>query len=411
MNFRISTAALLLSTLAICGRALADCPLGSAYDAGKAYEKGQALEKQGKKQAALQFYVQAQQPVCDDKNPYEALAAKRGAPLGLELGTAAEKAGDFQNAYGFYEEGGHFALADAAMMRMVRADRDNTSSFMNARTHFEERARRARNGGYTPDPKLVAEVAAMPKQAIDRHSKAEVAAYNEQYLADMVQISQNQVVDITDMAATQRSAAAQSAIAQKWKYQDLMQVSQESLDAMRRWASVSNDAALEKSTLAQVTQRAGHHIQALTQRFSGAPALLDQAITFVPLLGLESAQQEARIAAIKAQANRLGDESNSKQRSLLAIQYYSVADEQAKSDALQAKMSQQTLQKLQPSIDQAQKQAEELKKQYGDPAKVQAMREQAEAARKAMQQQQAQANAKSASNKKSAEQLEKELGL
>ena len=88
-----------------------------------------------------------------------------------------------------------------------------------------------------------------------------------------------------------------------------------------------------------------------------------------------------------------------------------MADESAKSEALQAKMSQQTMQKLQPSIDQAQKQAAELKKQYGDPAKVQAMREQAEAARKAMQQQQAQANAKSASNKKSAEQLERELGL
>ena len=55
MNSRLSTAALLIvSALAVCGRALADCPLGSAYDAGKAYEKGQQLEAQGKKAEAAQ---------------------------------------------------------------------------------------------------------------------------------------------------------------------------------------------------------------------------------------------------------------------------------------------------------------------------------------------------------------------
>jgi hypothetical protein len=411
MNFRITTAALLLSTFAICESALADCPLGSAYDAGKAYEKGQVLEKQGKKEEALQLYVRAQQAVCDDTNPYAAPAAKRGAPLGLELGAAAEKAGDFHNAYGFYDQGGHFALADAAMMHTVRAERDNTSSYVNARKHFEDRAQQTRSGSYTPDAKLVAEVAAMPKQAIDRAWKTELASYNEQYLADMVQISQSQTSDLSDMAAMQRAGVAQSALAQKWKYQDLMQLSEDSLDRMRRWATVSGDAALEKSTLAQVTQRAEHHVQALTQKFSGSPGLLEKASAFVPLIGLDAGKEAARIAAIKAQANRLGDESNGKQRYLLAIAYYNAAGERAKSEAVQARASQLAMQKMQPSIDQAQKQAEEFRKQYGDPAKVQAMRDQAEAARKAMQQQQAQANAKSASNKKSSEQLEKELGL
>ena len=64
--------------------------------------------------------------------------------------------------------------------------------------------------------------------------------------------------------------------------------------------------------------------------------------------------------------------------------------------------------KMQPSIDAAQRHAEELKKEYSDPAKVQAMREQAEAMRKSMQQQQ-QSNAKS--NAKRADDLESELGL
>jgi hypothetical protein len=52
--------------------------------------------------------------------------------------------------------------------------------------------------------------------------------------------------------------------------------------------------------------------------------------------------------------------------------------------------------------------AEQMQKEYSDPAKVQAMREQAEAARKATQEQQA---ASKAANKKKADDLEKDLGL
>ena len=59
---------------------------------GIAYQKGQALEKQGKKAEALELYVETQGEVCDPANPYEEGAAKRAAPIGLELGTAAEKA-------------------------------------------------------------------------------------------------------------------------------------------------------------------------------------------------------------------------------------------------------------------------------------------------------------------------------
>src|SRR5262245_35089678 len=102
MNSRISTVALLM-TLVVCGRALADCPLGSSYTAGKAYEKGQQLEAQGQKEEALEQYVQAQAEVCDEPNRFRAPAAKRGEPLGLELGLAAEKSGDFLHARGFYE--------------------------------------------------------------------------------------------------------------------------------------------------------------------------------------------------------------------------------------------------------------------------------------------------------------------
>src|SRR6185312_5480269 len=166
------------------------------------------------KAEALEEYVKAQAEVCDPVNPYRAPAAKRGAPLGLELGLAAEKAGDFMHARGFYEMGRHYARADLALMHTVRAEKDNPSEYTNARSHFESRARLAAatsksSTPYAPDPKLVAEVNAMPKQAIDRAWKQEQGAYNEEYFADVVKLTQGMVVDPTDMAATQRTAAAQ----------------------------------------------------------------------------------------------------------------------------------------------------------------------------------------------------------
>lgn len=420
MNSRISTAALLIvSALAICGRALADCPLGSAYDAGKALEKGQALEAQGKKAEALSMYVRAQAEVCDEGgNPYRAPAAKRGAPLGLELGTAAEKGGDLQNARGYYEMGGHYARADVMVVQLARAERDNSNEYVQARTHFEQRAQLAeakRKGGasstsYAPDPKLVAEVNAMPKQAIDRFWKAEQGAFNEQFLVDFVKLSRSMVSDPTDMAANQRAAAEQNAFMQKWK-QDFMQVSHDSLDQMQRWAKASGDAALEKSTLALVNQRADQHAQILVQKYFGSPALFQKAIAFVPLTGADEGKEKARTAGIKAQAVKLGDEENAKQNYLLAIGYYQAGGDEVKAKATQDKLSQLVAQKMKPAMDQAQSQADALKREFSDPQKVQAMKDQAEAAKKAMQQQQA-ANAKSASaRKKGADDLEKELGL
>jgi len=420
MNSRLSTAALLIvSALAVCSRALADCPLGSAYDAGKAYERGQALESQGKKADALHEYVKAQAEVCDEVNPYRAPAAKRGGPLGLELGTAAEKAGDFRKARDFYEMGSHYARADVAVMQIARAERDNPNEYVMARTHFEQRAHLAEAKGkagvvttpYAPDPKLVAELNAMPKQAIDRAWKAEQAAFNEQYLADFVKLTQSMTIDPLDMAAQQRASAAQSDFMKKWNYQDLMQVSRDALDLMRRWAVVSADTALEKSTLGWVTQRSDQHAQILVQKYSGSPGLLEKAIAFVPLTGTDETKTAARVASIKAQAVKLGDDANARENYLLAIGYYKAGGDRAKEEATQAKASQLVMQKIKPAADKAQAQAEELKKQLSDPKKVQAMREQAEAAKQAVQQQQARTAAQSASRQKSTDDLEKELGL
>ncbi len=124
--------------------------------------------------------------------------------------------------------------------------------------------------------------------------------------------------------------------------------------------------------------------------------------------GTDNAKAETQVAAVRAQALRLGDEANAKNRYTLAIAYYRTGDADDKANAVEQRRQQSAMQKMQPSIDQMRKQADAMQKQYSDPAKIAEMQRQAEATRKAMQEQQAGAKA---SNKKAAADLEKELGL
>ena len=420
MNLKLTTTALLLSSLALTGPAFADCVGSTVKDVKRSYESAQTSEKRGNKEDALRLYHAAEDYVCENVNPYAADAAKRAAPLGLELGGAAEKAGNFSKAAELYENGGHFVLADRAYMATVRLGQDSPDVFQNARSYFDTRSLESFQsnnadaikvtGAYHPDTKYIAEVKAMPPKGLERAAQREVVAFNEQYLRDVVQTTQARADDMTDSAALQRTMTSQQALAQKWQQKDLMKQSRQELELMRQWGSIANDAAFEKSADAQVTQRIEQHVQLLTQKYSGAPQLLDDAMDFVRILHLDPVKEEPRIAGLKSQASKLGDDADAKQRYTLAVDYYQVAGNDAKSDAVRAKRDQLAMQKMQPGIDAAKRQAEEMQKQFGDPAKVQAMRDQAEAARKSLQQRQQQGATKQA-NRKSAEELEKELGL
>jgi hypothetical protein len=419
MTLKLSTVALIVGSLAIGAHALADCPGPFASDARRAYEKARAYEQQGKSEAALRLYAQAEGYVCENVNPYEADAAKRAAPLGLTAGGAAEKRNDLQTAFDLYEAGGHFAQADRVLMAITRARADEPFAYQKAREHFDDRSLEAFainhaaalrvTGPYRPDPKLIAEVTAMPAKGVERAAQRESNAFNEQYLRDYVQLIQSRADDLTDANAIQRTISAQQAFAQKWQQQEPMKASHEALELMRSWASASNDAQLIKQTNAEIARRAEQHAQLLAQKYSGAPKLLEDAMDFVSVQHLEEANREARIAGLRAQAAKLGDAASAKNRYVLAAEYYDAARDTAKAKAMRDKQSQLAHQKMQPKIDEAQRQAAELQKAFSDPAQVQAMREQAEAAKRRLQQQQT--PAVKAANKKKADDLEKELGL
>jgi hypothetical protein len=303
-------------------------------------------------------------------------------------------------------------------MAVTRTKADEPSAFQAAREYFDTRSIESFQsnnaaaikaaGAYKPDPKLIAEVMAMPAKGFERAAQREAAAFNEAYLREYVQMIQSRADDVTDAAAIQRTVNAAQAFAQKWRDEDPMKSSREALQAMRMWGLNGGGERLAKQAEAAFTQRADQHAQLLVQKYSGAPKLLDDAMTFIAMQSLEQSKTDARVGAIKAQAAKLGDEASAKKRYLLAAEYYDVAGDSAKAQAAREQQNQLATQKMRPQIDAAQRQAAELQKEFSDPAKVQAMREQAEAARKSIQQQQASSKA---ANKKGADDLEKQLGL
>ncbi|HEU4627481.1 MAG TPA: hypothetical protein VFS52_22190 [Steroidobacteraceae bacterium] len=417
MRLKLSIAAVLFGSLMV-GQALADCPGPFVADKKRSYQAALTFEKQGKLEQALRAYRAAEGYACEPVNPVEADAAARAAPLGLTLGSAAEKSGNTKLAFELYEAGGHFAHADRMFMELTRAKADEPAAFQAAREHFDTRSLESFQtnnaaaikaaGAYRPDPKLIAEVMAMPAKGFERAAQREAAAFSETYLREYVQLVQSRADDPTDAAAVQRTMSAHQAFAQKWRQEDPLETSRRELQTMRMWGLNGGDERLAKQAEAAFTQRADQHAQLLVQKYSGAPKLLDAAMSFITMQSLEPSKTDARVAAIKAQAAKLGDEASAKKRYALAAEYYDVAGDAAKADAARQKQNQLAMQKMQPQIDAAQRQAAELQKEFSDPAKVQAMREQAEAARKALQQQQASAKA---ANKKAADELEKELGL
>jgi hypothetical protein len=417
MSSRILKSFVALACFAASANALADCAADATVaDVRASYAKAQQLEREGKLPGAFLAYVAAQEYTCDP-NPVEADAARRAAPLAATLGADQEKKGHFEKAFDIYDNGGRYADADRALMSLVRANPDSPYVFGKARGALEDRAlpafhsnnkvRLAVTGAYHPDPKNLAEVLAMPAKGAERAFQKEAAAFNEQYLRELVQVTQSTPDDATDFEAMQAAQARFTTFAQKWP-NDPIEASRDALSLAQSWASASTDKAVSDKIEAQRKQVLEQRVATLLGKYSGAPKLIDAAIDYQSSVNQDHDLNKQRIAAIKSQADKLGDEASSKQRLMLAAEYYSVAGQSDKAQAARDRQQQQAMARMQPDIDRMQKHAAELQKQYSDPEKIKAMQAQAEAMRKSLEQQQ-QANAKT--NAKRADDLEKELGM
>jgi hypothetical protein len=408
--------ALALGALLFTGRALADCD-GGVDDKQRIYEQALTLERAGDKEAALRAFRAAQGYACGPENPYEADAARRAAPLGQELGAAAEKQGELRRAFELYDAGGHYATADRVFMELTRAERDEPAAYQRALEHYRNRAEasfQSNNaaalrvtGAYTPDPKYMAEVQAMPAQGVERALERERAAFNEQQLREYVALMQSRPEDVLNAESVARWTSEMTAFEKKWQGTDPAAASRRALQELRMWGLNGNDddlrASVEKRWALLVEQRA----TTLRTAFHRAPKLLEDAMDYYRVLGADHPGLEGKLTAIRSQARQLGEQAEGQRRYALAADYYRVAGDDAKADAARSMQQQAAMTAMQPSIDAAREQADALLQRFGDPAAVEALRQQAEAARRNLAQQAPSAQ----SSKESAEELERALGL
>ncbi len=381
-SIKLTVSALLL--LAGTGPALADWACTPAKVVQAAHAKGQSLERSGKMVEALKAYNQAQDNPCSD-NPLVGEAAKRAAIVALPLGDAAKAKGDFAAAFDYYQWGGHYQAADQALTAWTAAQPDDIGLYQQAARHFELRvgqgfpANHARQlaitGAYSTDPSLVARVHAMPGKAVERALLAEAAAFNETYLQKRVALEQLHPNDPLDAAARQQYFARAQALATQFPNQDYLQDSRNALDLVQSWwhattlhptANPGESQAIEK----RMRERAQMRVTALTQKYSGDPKLLEEAMDYVHYLPSEAHTTAANIAKIKAQAETLGDAAAAKGRPLIAVAYYQVADADAKAKRINDQVNARVQERLQPEIDEAKRSAAAIAAQYSDPNKV-----------------------------------------
>lgn len=383
---------------------------GERRYAEASYVAGQAAERAGKMAEALDKYMAAQ----GWPNPNATKAAQRAAQIALPLASAEEKKGNHVQAATLYEQGGHFAAADRALMTAMRAKLDSPQVVGELLRRFDDRAsdlfkhkhafRLPVTGPYTPDAGLVQEVRTALAKGPERTLQREAAAFDANYLKERVALVRSRP-DSIEVAEQLAAANRERVFLQKWP-DELLKKSLGELKVLREWSEVERAPTIQASIKAQLVKRAEERAGALTTSYNGAPELLeaakDYAITFQDLL-----PAEPRIAAIKSTAGKLGDEAEAKGQLRLSYDYFKVADDGVKAQAVRKRHEQIALKKMQLDIDEAKRAAAALREQYSDPAKVEAMRKQAMAIQAAMQAQRPSAER----TKQDAGDLQKELGL
>lgn len=382
---------------------------GERRAAEAAYVAGQSAEKAGRLPEALNRYAQAQAV----PNANAVAAARRAAQIAPGLAAAEEKQGNHAQAATYYDQGGQFAAADRAFMASLRAKLDTPGAVGSALTYFDDRAHESFkgnrkvqfevNGPYTPDAGLIQEVRGALAKGPGRTLEREAAAFNAQYLQERIALVRARS-EVTDVAGSLAAAERERAFLQKWP-DDLVKKSLVELGMLREWSQVERNPGVQASIEAQLLKRAEERAGALSSTYAGAPELLDAAKDYASVAHyLKPA--EPRIASIKTLANKLGDEAEVKGQLGLAGQYFQVADERNKKQAVQKRQEQLAMQKAQPDIDAAKRTAEAMRAQFNDPAAIEAMRKQALAAQAAMQ-----AQRSGERTKRDAGDLQKDLGL
>lgn len=178
------------------------------------------------------------------------------------------------------------------------------------------------------------------KRSYERTLQRESAAFNEQYLREYVALIQSRPENPPDADAVQRWSTAQRAFAQKWQDEDPMKTSRQALELMRMCGLDGHDENLRKSIENRFATLVEQRATTLRTAFHRAPKLLEDAMDYYRLRG-DHPDLEGELMAVRSQAMQLGDQAKGQRRYTLAAEYYRVAGDDAKAEAVRASQEQQ----------------------------------------------------------------------
>jgi hypothetical protein len=359
--------------------------------------------------------VSAQAYTCEP-NPVAAEAARHGATLAKALGDAAKAKGDHAAAFDYYERGGHFAAADREMLARIQATPDDSALYTQALRHVQnhglpafqanEAVRLAVTGAYTLDPALTLAVAAMPVKATERALAAETAAFNEAWFTQYVALIRARPENPTDFAGLQQYATRLQ-VFQSQQRRDPLQDPLDAIERVQQWQMQVVDNTQAETLARKRAERAEARASVLTQKYADAPRLLELAINYLGHSSGDSDAQAPRVQKVRRQAESLGDAALAKKRYQLAIEYFDVAGADDKAGRARTQLQALAQQQMQPTLAAMQRDAEALKAQFSDPARIAEMQRQAQEAQRALQKGAQQPKGKG----RSADALAAELGM
>jgi hypothetical protein len=161
----------------------------------------------------------------------------------------------------------------------------------------------------------------------------------------------------------------------------------EALERVQRWQTQVVDNAQAAALARKRAERAEARATLLTQKYADAPKLLELALDYLAHSTGDSEAQQPRLLKVRRQAESLGDAALAKKRYHLAIDYFDVAGADDKAGRARTQLQAMAQQQMQPTLAAMQRDAEALKAQFSDPARIAEMQRQAQEMQRALQKQ------------------------
>ncbi len=330
----------LLLLLFISPWAWAECPSDAenAAAARQAVADARQAEAAGELKLALSSYILARDYDCEDRSGVAGEALRRAVPVAQQLGEAARREGDLLFAYNYYELGGLFAAADAAMLERVSDPDTGIEALAEARAHFrrriepgfnrENRLQLAAAGAYVPRRENLAAVEATPAKAAKTLLTREAQWLTAEYLESYAQIARGRELN---QPTAEQVARLDSRYPARYR-QNRIDDSQSMLHLALLWSAEIKDARRQTIT-EQVRQRLIERGDQIISGYAHAPLMFMVAENYYSLAGAEE-----RIAAMKLQARRQGDGERAAGNMGLALSFYLMADADDSAAALMQSM-------------------------------------------------------------------------